>query len=86
MNTDIKKDQHFWHFVTASVFGLLAILLVVLISKAGKNPREIPLFDFFMLALATFRVTRLLVHDLVLDFIRDFFASSNHGLGLSMIC
>lgn len=84
MNIDIKKDQHFWHFVTASVFGLLAILLIVLINQAGKNPQSIPLFDFFILALATFRVTRLLVHDLVLDFVRDFFETSSRGLGLSM--
>jgi len=84
MNIDIKKDQHWWHFITATIFGLLTALLLVLLNKAGKNPSSVPVFDFVMLTLATFRVTRLFVHDLVLDFVRDFFANSTHGLGLTM--
>lgn len=84
MDKDIKKNQHFWHFITATVFGLLVVLLLIILNSIGKNPQSVPLFDFFILALATFRVTRLLVHDLVMDFIRDLFASSTHGLGLSM--
>ncbi len=84
MNTDIKKDQHFWHFVTAATFGLLSVLLIAILARHGKVPRSVPLFDFFMLVLATFRVTRLLVHDLVSDFIRDFFSANDRGLKLSM--
>jgi hypothetical protein len=84
MNSDIKKDQHFWHLITASTFGLLSILLIMILNNENKIPSSIPLFDFFMLTLATFRVTRLLVHDLVSDFIRDRFESATHGLGLSM--
>jgi hypothetical protein len=84
MNKDIKKDQYFWHFITASIFGLLTVFLVIILNKAGKNPNSVPMFDFLMLTLAVFRVTRLLVHDLVSDFVRDFFATSTHGLGLTM--
>lgn len=84
MTTDIKKDQHFWHFVTASTFGLVSILLVAILIRQNRVPQSVPLFDFFMLVLATFRVTRLLVHDLVSDFIRDFFANAESGIKLSM--
>jgi hypothetical protein len=84
MDINIKKDQHFWHFVTASTFVLLCALLMTILNNIGKVPSSVPLFDFFMLVLATFRVTRLLVHDLVSDFIRDFFASYEYGLGLSI--
>lgn len=84
MKSNIKKDQHFWHFVTASVFGLLSILLVAVLARQDNVPHSVPLFDFFMLVLATFRVTRLLVHDLVFDFLRDFFSPSDHGIKLSM--
>jgi hypothetical protein len=84
MNIDLKKDQHFWHFVTASIFGLLTVLLLFILNRMGKNPSSVPVFDFFMLTLATFRITRLLVHDLVSDFIRDPFKNYSHGIGLSI--
>lgn len=84
MEENIKKDQHFWHFFTASLYGLLLFILLIVISLKGRTPRSIPVFDFFILTLATFRITRLLVHDLVLDFIRDKFEGATKGLGLSM--
>ena len=84
MQLNIKKDQHFWHLVTATMFGLVTILMMVYLISHREVPVGIPLFDFFMLTLATFRVTRLLVHDVVLDFIRDLFADATGGLALSL--
>jgi hypothetical protein len=84
MNDVNKKDQHFWHFITSTVYVFTLIVMIVVLNRLGKVIDGIPLFDFFMLALATFRVTRLLVHDLVFDFVRDFFDDFTHGLGLSM--
>lgn len=84
MEKAIKKNQHFWHLVTATIYGVLTILGVLILNNTGKLPNSISVFDFIMLTLATFRVTRLLVHDLVLDFIRDQFESSTRGLELTM--
>ncbi len=79
-----KKDQHFWHFITSLIYGAIFLLMLTALSFNGKIPHSIPTFDFFMLTLATFRITRLLVHDLVLDFVRDQFAGATGGLKLSM--
>jgi hypothetical protein len=80
----LKNEQHLWHLVTASMFGIVTVLMISFLISRGKVPSSIPLFDFFMLTLATFRVTRLLVHDVVLDFVRDLFANATGGLALSM--
>ncbi|EKD58378.1 MAG: hypothetical protein ACD_56C00141G0008 [uncultured bacterium] len=84
MEIDNKKDQHFWHFVTSTVYGILLLLMIFILNRTGKVPTSVAVFDFFMLTLATFRITRLLVHDLVLDFVRDQFENSTHGLGLTL--
>ncbi|EKE11955.1 MAG: hypothetical protein ACD_14C00060G0004 [uncultured bacterium] len=84
MEIDYKKDQHFWHFITSTIYLALIILMIVSLNKLGKIPNHIPTFDFFMLALATFRITRLLVHDLVSDFVRDAFSDATYGLKLTL--
>lgn len=84
MDTNNKKDQHFWHGVTAAIFLFVLVVMVGVLQITDKIPTRIPLFDFFMLTLATFRITRLLVHDLVSDFIRDPLEKYTNGLGRSM--
>lgn len=84
MEENIKKDQHFWHFVTASVYGILSLLLIFVLWEIKKIPRSISSFDFWLITLATFRITRLLVHDLVSDFIRNPFEGAEHGIKRSI--
>ncbi|EKE25197.1 MAG: hypothetical protein ACD_5C00254G0004 [uncultured bacterium] len=84
MEQDLKKNQHFWHLVTSTVYGILLLLMILVLNKFGKITTSVPVFDFFLLTLATFRITRLFVHDLVLDFVRDQFSNSTHGIGLTM--
>jgi hypothetical protein len=84
MDRELKKEQHYWHFVTASVYVLMLLVMVTVLVIGNKLPTSISVFDFFLLVLATFRVTRLLVHDLVLDFIRDFFKEAEGGFKKSM--
>lgn len=81
---DIKKDQHFWHFITSVVFIAVLAILIAILQAQNKLPTGISWFDFTMLSLATFRITRLLVHDLVSDFIRDYFEDATYGLKRSM--
>lgn len=71
MEKYITKDQHFWHFMGSSVFVVLLITAGIILNFIGKNPNEVTFFDLFVVSLATFRITRLLVYDLVADFIRD---------------
>lgn len=84
MENDIKKDQYFWHFVTASIYGVLTLLFIFILWKINRIPRSISAFDFWMITLATFRITRLLVHDLVSDFIREPFKDAESGIKKSI--
>lgn len=84
MPNELKKNQHFWHLVTATTFGALMIVGLLYLQKINKLEVNISVFDFFILTLATFRITRLIVHDLVMDFVRDQFADAKSGIGLSM--
>lgn len=84
MDNEFKKDQHYWHFITASVYVLILLVMVAVLVAAGKLPTTINVFDFFLLVLSTFRVTRLLVHDLVSDFVRDFFKEATVGFKKTM--
>lgn len=71
MEKEFKKNQHFWHFVGASIFMVLLVTAGIVLDRVGKAAEDITFFDLFVVSLATFRITRLLVYDLVADFIRD---------------
>lgn len=45
----------------------------ILISVHSELPTYIPLADFILIVLATFRLTRLFVYDKITRFLRDFF-------------
>ncbi len=75
-----KNEQYFWNFLTSIVFIALLMLSIYILSSAGKLPNKISLFDFLILSLAVFRLTHLLVHDLVANFIRDYFAKFHTGI------
>ena len=53
--------------VLVAVFGY-SIFMV-----KGSLPTSIPIFDFFILILASFRLTRLFVYDSIAQFVRDVF-------------
>jgi hypothetical protein len=75
------RREYFWHFLTSAAF----ISLIIVISLAFRN-NTLPLsfLDLLLLALATFRLTHLVVYDTVMDFFRDFFDKYDNGLSRSM--
>lgn len=76
----ISKDQDRWNFIFSVLFlifvGVLARTLGVL---EGRVPTSIPLFDFFLIVLATFRLIRLFVYDKITQFFRDWFIDAERG-------
>ena len=72
-----KDDQDFWNFVYSLFFILVSSLLILIVYLVrGNLPTSIPIFDFILIILAAFRITRLFVYDKITRFVRDFFTVS----------
>ena len=76
-----KNEQYFWNFLTSLIFIILLASSIYILSTKNKLPLKISFLDFMILGLAIFRLTHLLVHDLVADFIRDYFSKFSTGIG-----
>ena len=72
-----KEDQNTWNFVFSIFFiCVLAAAIWAIRELNGEFPQEIPLFDFVLLALAAFRITRLVVYDKIARWFRELFADT----------
>lgn len=72
-----KDNQNIWNFVFVVFFVVVFSLGIWwLVRVNGKLPTSINLFDFLLLILATFRLTRLFVYDKITKFVRDWFLDS----------
>lgn len=70
----MHSDQHFWNFTFTLLFLALFInAVVILYVVVGTPPVGISVFDFVLLSLATFRLTRLFVYDKIMQWGRDLF-------------
>ena len=69
-----KEDQNLWNFLFSVLFAILLGLSVMQIHATwGGYPTSVPLFDALLMALAVFRVTRLVVYDKITRFAREWF-------------
>ena len=67
-------DQHFWNIVFTAFFLVLIFLgSIILEGEAGTRMRELSRMEYLILALATFRFTRLVVYDKITAFFREQF-------------
>jgi len=72
-----KNDQHLWNFLFGLLFlAILGGAMYILYRTLGSLPQRIPLADFILIALATFRLTRLFVYDKITAWFRDLFKES----------
>jgi hypothetical protein len=68
------KEQYVWQIIFIAFFALLVVLgAIVLEAKAHRPLLEITLFDFTLIALASWRLIRLVVHDVVMQWFREQF-------------
>lgn len=71
-----KEDQNTWNFIFSIVFSIVFIVaLYVIMQTRGGFPHSVPLFDFFLMAGAAFRITRLVVYDKITRFFREWFVA-----------
>jgi hypothetical protein len=82
MHTHSKSSENFWNFLF-SVFFIIVLVgaLWYMKSVRGFYLGQVPPFDALLLALASFRVTRLVVYDKISGWFRDLFDDPRgHGL------
>jgi hypothetical protein len=68
-----------WNILFGVFFVGLVLLSAEWLFKAGRLPSYLTLGDFFLIALATFRLTRLVCYDIIFAFLRDFLTTYEKG-------
>lgn len=85
--TSNSGPQTFWHNFFSGLYLILVILATIYLESSHKLTKNIPLFDFFLMFLAVFRLIRLFVYDSVTGHIRTYLGKFEKGAGkeLSML-
>ena len=74
---NLTGQQKFWNFMATLIYILLIVLLGYGLKHKGINIEQIRIWEVFLLALASYRLTRILVFDKIFKFFRDFFRSKS---------
>lgn len=75
----MKTATAFWNVFYGLFFLALVFFGITWLVDAGRLATFIPLGDFFLMALAIFRLTRLVCYDVILAFLRDWLAEQKEG-------
>lgn len=68
------SDQYFWNFVFTVFFVILIVMGVIILDSESRIPyEELTLTDYALITLATWRLTRLFVYDIITKFFREQF-------------
>lgn len=67
-------DQYFWNLVfSLFFFGVMVMAAIILETESRIALSELALVDYVLVTLATWRLTRLFVSDIITKFIREQF-------------
>lgn len=78
----LKDDQNVWNLIFSALYALLLILsLWYFYAVYHLTPRYMSVWDFLLISLAIFRITRLVVYDKITQFLRDAFMRSRELVG-----
>jgi hypothetical protein len=72
-----SSQQKFWNFLATLVYIVFVVLLGYALKQKGVDIKQIRIWEVFVLALAAYRLTRILVFDKIFKFFRDFFRSKS---------
>ena len=82
MFKDQHQGQNFWNFIFSIFFiGVLAAAAWYMKEARGGYLVSVPPFDAVIIALATFRITRLIVYDKIAHWFRDLFSTGGGPIG-----
>ena len=72
-----KEDQNVWNFIFSVFFFVMLIAALFEMKQIrGGFLVSVPPFDALVMALATFRITRLIVYDKIARWFRELFADT----------
>lgn len=67
-------DQYFWNFVFSVFFLVLVVMGAIILQTESRIAwADLTLVDYTLITLASWRLTRLFVYDLITKFIREQF-------------
>lgn len=75
------KSEYFWNFIYTIIFLGLIIILGNFLWQQKLFITQLGVFDFIIISLASYRLTRLLIYDKVLNFVRDKIVKSESEKG-----
>jgi len=74
-----KENQNLWNFILSIFFlAIVTIALWEVWGEHGSFPHSVSLFDATLMALAAFRVTRLMVYDKITRWFRELFVQKKY--------
>lgn len=73
----MKLHINIWNTFSGLLFVALLIWSMVAFKGLGMVPTSIPPFDFLLVTLAVFRLTRLIAYDTITQFFRDWFVGAH---------
>lgn len=80
-----SNTEKFWNILSLLVYAFLVVVVGRMLSHKGIHPMKIPVWEWIIMVLATYRMTRLLVYDKIFKFLRDLTRISyTHGFFVSM--
>lgn len=74
-----NDEQNIWNILFSVLFLAAAFFAYAWLVAERGVPTYIPVWDAVLLALATFRLTRLFVYDHITQFVRDLFLDVHTG-------
>lgn len=69
----LQDEQNLWNFIFSVIFAILLLLMTAGVGDVSSRISSLSTIDFFVLALASFRLIRLFSYDKITQFARDFF-------------
>jgi hypothetical protein len=81
----MKTATAFWNVFFGLFFLAIVFLGVTWLSNAGRLSMYVPLGDFILMALAIFRLTRLVCYDVILAFAREWLSKQQEGTFLGTL-
>lgn len=75
------RTEYFWNFVYTIIFLFLTAFMGYYLWNNHLYINNLNVFDFVILSLASYRLTRLLIYDKVLNFFRDKIVNSTSNSG-----
>lgn len=76
-----KNDENVYSISLSIIFTALVVGAIIYLKGMNRLPTEISVFDAVLIILAVFRLTRLMVYDKIMTFVRDMFVKKEEKEG-----